>query len=213
MRKGDIKTLLISSPDHGLVYMLNRRLAETIEDKELVNVGEASFRIQEVRILKPRLRRSCRIIAGTPIVIRIPKEDYKRYKIKPPRDYNYVYWRKQYPLGAFIKQLEDNLFKKYNDFHNSSLDCFQLFEQFVFKKHVCNHVVIRGREVKVLGSIWEFIFSYLNEEQIKILQFGLDCGFGELNSMGFGFMNVIEEPTTPRLKAGASMGDFYDNQH
>lgn len=42
----------------------------------------------------------------------------------------------------------------------------------------------------VLSSIWEFAFSYLRREQRGVLEFGLDCGFGELNSLGFGFMNV-----------------------
>lgn len=44
--------------------------------------------------------------------------------------------------------------------------------------------------VKVFGSIWEFMFGYLNSGRRKIIQFGLDCGFGELNSMGFGFINT-----------------------
>lgn len=45
--------------------------------------------------------------------------------------------------------------------------------------------------VKVSGSIWEFSFGYLDGEKREVLQFGLDAGFGELNSMGFGFMNLL----------------------
>ena len=29
-------------------------------------------------------------------------------------------------------------------------------------------------------------------EHRKLLSFGIDCGFGELNSMGFGFVNVVK---------------------
>ncbi|MFP3985696.1 MAG: coenzyme F420-0:L-glutamate ligase [Candidatus Bathyarchaeia archaeon] len=45
--------------------------------------------------------------SGTPIVVRIPKINYTKYGIKPPRNYAYVYWRKQYPFDAFVKQLAD----------------------------------------------------------------------------------------------------------
>ena len=63
---------------------------------------------------------------------------------------------------------------------------------FKFKKQVVNHVIINGKEQIIVGSIWEFWFSYLNKEQKKILKFGIDCGFGERNSLGFGFMNVVK---------------------
>jgi len=103
-----------------------------------------------------------------------------------------VYWRKQHSFAAFVKQLEDNLKKKYREYHEDEPTADPIFEQFIFKKQVCNHVILDGREVKVFGSNWEFIFNYLDNEKQKILQFGLDCGFGELNSMGFGFMNVVK---------------------
>lgn len=67
-----------------------------------------------------------------------------------------------------------------------------LFQQFEFKKSVCNHIIIDGKEQKVFGSIWKFTFNYLNLEQQKLIQFGLDAGFGERNSLGFGFMNIIK---------------------
>ncbi len=37
----------------------------------------------------------------------------------------------------------------------------------------------------------KFSFSYLGGEKRELLQFGLDAGFGEENSLGFGFMNVV----------------------
>lgn len=35
------------------------------------------------------------------------------------------------------------------------------------------------------------MFSYLDEKHESILQFGPDCGFGEENSLEFGFMNMV----------------------
>ncbi len=57
---------------------------------------------------------------------------------------------------------------------------------------VCNHIIEEGKEHKVIGSIWEFAFSHLSPEQRDILEFGLECGFGERNSLGFGFVNTVK---------------------
>ena len=188
-KTGSTRSLIISSPDIGMINALEKSLKDFQEDRKPANVGEMSFEIEAISRLEPRIGRSCTLITGTPIVVRIPKENYEKYGIKPPKDYNYVYWRKRYSFEAFIKQLEDNLFKKYNEFYGRSLGKFPLFEQFVFKKQVCNHVVLGGKEVRVLGSIWEFSFSYLEGKRRELLQFGVHAGFGEENPLGFGFMN------------------------
>lgn len=33
---------------------------------------------------------------------------------------------------------------------------------------------------------------YMDSAQRRIIEFGLDCGFGERNTMGYGFVNVYE---------------------
>jgi CRISPR-associated endoribonuclease Cas6 len=193
MQEGDLRRFLVSSPDTGLIEVLVKQLDKLQHSGERVNVGEMSFSVKGVLVLEPRVGRSCVLAAGTPIVVRIPRANYARYGIEPPEDYEYVYWRKQYPFDAFVRQLEDNLFKKYNTFYNTRLESFPIFEQFTFQKQVCNHLVIDGREVKIFGGIWRFPTSGLSEERWRILQFGLDSGFGELNSAGFGFMNLVKD--------------------
>ena len=192
MRKGDGRRFLVSSPDAGLIQVLVEQLDRLQRTGERVNVGEMSFCVKGVSVLEPRVGRSCVLAAGTPIVVRIPRANYARYGIEPPEDYEYVYWRKQYPFDAFVKQLEDNLFKKYNTFYNTRLESFPIFEQFVFQKQVCNHVVFEGKEAKLFGSLWRFPINTLSEEKWRILQFGLDAGFVELNSLGFGFVSIVK---------------------
>jgi len=193
MQEGDLRRFLVSSPDTGLIEVSVEQLDKLQRSGERVNVGEMSFNVEGVSVLEPNVGRSCVMAAGTPIVVRIPRANYARYGIEPPEDYEYVYWRKQYPFDAFVRQLEDNLFKKYNTFYNTRLESFPIFEQFTFQKQVCNHLVIDGREVKIFGGIWRFPTSGLSEERWRILQFGLDSGFGELNSAGFGFMNLVKD--------------------
>jgi len=178
MKRGEPRCLLISSPEVGLINLLWDKLTEIVEGREPVNVGDMSFELKSVRVLEPRIGRSCRLITGTPIVLRIPREKFETYGITPPKDYDYVYWREEWPFEPFVKQIEENLFKKYREFYGSSLEEFPVFEQFQFMKPVCSHVVIGGKEVKMFGSIWEFSFSYLDGMKRELLQFGLDAGFG-----------------------------------
>ena len=189
MCKGEVRHFLVASPDPDLISVFRERL----ESVKRIFIGDMAFGLEDVSVLSPKVGRSCTLVAATPIVVRIPKVNYGRYGISPPRGYSYVYWRKRYPFEAFIKQLEENLIKKFKAFYGVEVDYSPLFEQFVFRKQVCNHIVVRGREVRVFGSLWAFIFNNLYKEKRKIIEFGLDTGFGELNSLGFGFINQITE--------------------
>ena len=182
-KENDIRNLLISSPDKNLIKTLIENLPERI------NIGEMSFSMENIKLLTHSLNKNSKIIAATPIVIRIPPHNYEKYNINSDKEY--VYWRKCYPFNAFVKQLEENLIKKYNEFHNTGVEEQPLFHQFVFKKEICNHITKDGKSYQVIGSIWEFPYNGLANNQKKILSLGLDCGFGELNSSGFGFVNLV----------------------
>lgn len=188
IKTGDIRQFMISSPNKELINAIKCQIETNME--KTINVAEMSFKVINFKVLKPRIDRSCVLITGTPIVIRIPKEKYKEYEIKSK--YNYTYWRPNYPFGAFIRQITENLFKKYNEFYGTEAKEFPIFQQFIFNKSVCNHLIIQGKEIKIFGSLWRFMFEHLDNDQREILQFGLDAGFGELNSLGFGFMNVVK---------------------
>jgi len=189
---GDIKNLLISSPDHLFVKFLEEELKKLVDSGKAINIGEMLFKVENVSLIKTKLGRNCRLISATPIVIRIPEKNYDRYDIPQKfRKKRYVYWRPCYSFEAFIKQLEENLIKKYNEFYRTDFEIEGIFEMFRFIKPTINYAIIGGQEQMLVGSIWEFQFSYLTPKQKKILEFGLDCGFGERNSLGFGFMNAV----------------------
>ena len=192
VKEGEEKQLLISSPDKVFIKILAEKIKEKGEDREVIHIGEMEFLINKVKILKPRLRKDSRLISATPLIIRIPEKNYEKYGIPSRfRKRRYVYWRPSYSFEAFVKQLEENLIKKYNEFYRREFKIDRIFEMFKYVKSTVNHVIIDGKEVRMVGSIWEFIFSYLTKEQKEILEFGVDAGFGERNSLGFGFMNVV----------------------
>ena len=187
IKGGREKNLVISSPDKLFIKMLCNKL-----DGKVLHIGEMEFEVKKIKKLRVKLRRNCRLISATPIIIRIPEKNYERYGIPPEfRKRHYVYWRPQYSFEAFVKQLEENLIKKYKEFFKEDFEIEGIFEVYRFRKSVVNHVIMGEREQKFVGSLWEFWFSYLTKEKKKILEFGVDCGFGERNSLGFGFMNVV----------------------
>lgn len=189
IKAGEKKFLIISSPDKFFIKTLEKKLNEI--DK-CIHIGEMEFEIHKIKKLEIKIKNNLRLISATPIIIRIPEKNYEKYNI--PHKYRkkrYVYWRSIFTPEPFIKQLEENLIKKYKLFYKKDFEIDRIFEFLEFKRPVVSHVIISGKEQIFVGSIWEFWFSYLTKEQKEILKFGIDCGFGERNSLGFGFINVI----------------------
>jgi CRISPR-associated endoribonuclease Cas6 len=133
-----------------------------------------------------------RVLTATPVTIRIPARNYERYGIpEAERKARYVYWRPKYAFDAFLKRLSENLIKKYNEFYATKLKDYDLFEQFKYRRATATKAVIDGREYVLVGSMWEFVWSFMDETQRRVIEFGLDTGFDERNSLGFGFVNKI----------------------
>lgn len=133
-----------------------------------------------------------RALTATPVIIRIPERNYDRYGIQEDeRKPRYVYWRPKYSFDAFLKQLSENLIKKFNEFYGTKIENYDLFEQFMFRRATATKVVINGKEYVMVGSMWEFVWSYMDETQRRLIEFGLDAGFGERGSLGFGFVNRV----------------------
>ena len=191
-KEGSKKNLIISSPNDKLIDSI----IEKLEGINQANIAEMSFSIASIR--KVKTYATHRLVAATPIILRIPSYNYPAYGINS--DYGYVYWRAEHSFDAFLSQLNGNLIKKYNEFNNTKTDELPLFEQFLYKKPVVSHVIVEGKEQKIIGSLWEFGFSHLSSEQRRIIEFGMDVGFGERNSLGFGFINAISDSTSIREK-------------
>jgi CRISPR-associated endoribonuclease Cas6 len=129
------------------------------------------------------------LTSGTPIIVRIPRYRYEEYGIEPKKNYEYAYWRTEYTPTVFLKQLEENLTKKYGEYTGEQVKADAIFERLKFRKQVAFPIRIGGNESPIIGSLWEFHFITLGSQKRDMLQFALDAGFGEMNSLGFGFMN------------------------
>ncbi|MHC1610219.1 MAG: CRISPR-associated endoribonuclease Cas6 [Candidatus Methanospirareceae archaeon] len=196
MNRGETFNFIISSPNEALISSLEGAIEEAVgSDRSIKNIGEMSFEIVDFKLVKTKLEsKDLRVLTATPVIIRIPERNYERYGIpEGERKARYVYWRPRYSFEAFLKQLSENLMKKFNDFYGTKLSEYELFEQFVFRRVTATKVVIDGREYVLVGSMWEFQWDYMDETQRRVIEFGLDAGFGERNSLGFGFVNKIHK--------------------
>lgn len=51
----------------------------------------------------------------------------------------------------------------------------------------------KGREFLVVGTTWKLLEKIkIRKEERKFYKFIMDCGLGEKNSLGFGFINPIK---------------------
>ena len=188
-RKTQFYNLIISSPNKDFLKVL----AQSFIKREEIKIDKAIFTLKGVKFfdlpIKKR-KKNLKIISVSPIIIRIPKKRYQEYKISSKTSYPSLYWRPEYPLEAFIRQLEANIFKKYKEYYQKEIEEFPIFQKFLFKKSVSIPLELHHQKVNFIGSLWEFYFDFLDEKTKEILEFAIDCGFGEKNSMGFGFVNL-----------------------
>jgi len=143
--------------------------------------------VKVVKIPQKNLDFPIRVITQSPIVIRIPIEKYQN-KITNTSPYKSLFWRSGHPVELFVEALEANLKKKYSEFTGNELE-IRIFEGFDFQKQVSTKIDVGRLKVPIIGSLWKLDFS--SEVPIELQLFAMDCGLGERNSIGFGFVNPI----------------------
>ncbi len=107
IKEGETRTLIISSPDEKFINILKEKFEEIQNNENKIEVGEMFFSTGELKIIQPKINKKSTLITGTPIIVRIPKNKYKKYGIES--EYNYIYWRPKWPFDPLPKQLEENL--------------------------------------------------------------------------------------------------------
>lgn len=180
---------LISSPNPLFIETLKQKLENKKNNNEKISIGETVFELNSIKQVQVKLNNDSKLITATPIIIRIPQYAYANYNVTS--NLPYLYWRPDIDFNAFIKQLEENLYKKYEEYTGTKTERTPLFQIYKFNKPVITEIIEEQKNIPVHGSIWEFTFNYLTTTQQKIIEFGTDTGLGEKNSLGYGFMNAV----------------------
>lgn len=182
MKKGDVKRLIISSPDDRLIGLLAKSFAEDNE----IYIGKGKFSLRSVKIT--RLNPYQRVfISGSPVVI---YKDNKHNVLFSLRDGD--------SISFFIQRLKENAIKKYTQFTGKTPRFMDtpIFDFIKLKKEVSIKINHRGGDFYLIGSVWEKLgIEQGRRIDMDFYRFIMDCGVGEKNSLGFGFINPVRLAT------------------
>ncbi|WP_199237873.1 CRISPR-associated endoribonuclease Cas6 [Halorubrum sp. GN12_10-3_MGM] len=206
MQEGDDRKLLVASPDEELLANV---AADLLDEPEL-NIGEMPFHVEDVTSLEPDVGEPGTrgtIETGTGLLVRIPPWRCEEYGIDHPGGDTAVFWRPEHSMAPLRKQLEDNLDQKHDRFAHDHLpgpsdvegDLFDGYE--LIKTFAVPVTVTEGQEMTYVLSKWEFSYTVRDDHHRRHLNLALDCGLGERNSLGLGFVNLNEDSVIPASEA------------
>ncbi len=176
-REDEDKNLIISSPDPHFINTLYKSLNE----KKEFRLKTHKVKIEDLKKFYVSLKNS--FISGSPIVL------YKDNKMNI-----YYSFKRDGDLDFFHQRLKDNAVKKYNAYYNSDFQLEgDLFDNMEFKKEVAVRNFKGGKEFIVIGNVWSLLErSSISKGEKAFYNFIMECGLGEKNSMGFGFVNPLK---------------------
>lgn len=195
MHEGDERTLLVASPNE---YLMAHVADDLLEDREL-NIGEMPFRVKEVTTLDPDVGEPGTkgvIETGTGLLVRIPPWRCDEYGIDHPGGDTAVFWRPEHTTEPLVTQLEANLDKKHGLYGQDHLpgpsdvdgELFNSYE--LIKTFAIPIEVTQGETMTYVLSKWRFGYTVRDDHHRRHLNLALDCGLGERNSLGLGFVNI-----------------------
>ncbi len=171
----------ISSPSKDFISTLANGILKT----DFLKIGNTEFELSQVELLPEiKLNEKAKFVCLSPIVVTTKKEhngNLEKYYYKPTDN-----------TEEIIEKIINNLIKKYEKFYNKKpkSDIKLEFDQnYLPKSQVLVHYIKEDLDIKIPAIMCPF-FAEGDEELVK---FGYECGFGELNSAGFGMVRVKDE--------------------
>lgn len=160
--------LIVSSP----VYDFCKSIANSMLKNEELNVGGNNLKVEEINVLN-NLIENDEIIINTLSGIVAYSTFYKADSRK------FTYYFMPYEKD-FSRIVTENLIKKYNAFYNANLNPDKGIEIIPLGEPKQMLVYYKGYIIKSAEG------KFLIKGDKRLLQLGLDAGFGSKNSQGFG---------------------------
>lgn len=182
--EGDTRRFIFASIDEELVTEVAYGLCSEPE----VNIGPMAYKAEEAITLNPSVKERGTLTTGTPIILRMDAEDARQEGIDP-EDYDRIYWRKEHGMDLFFDRLYSNLQSKYRAVYDDEPPDPPYFSGYSLDRSVAKPVSFADGDVEFIGGEWTFEYELQGQDHRRILNLALDVGLGELNGLGFGFMN------------------------
>ena len=177
-KKGESKTLIITSPDKHFIQTIYQKLKKT----DYIRLGRKPFRMKHVKIHK-KWKHIHAFQTATPTVLYEDNELGRYFSFK----------QKGYNFKWFFDRLKENALKKYNIFYTDEYELEgDLFNSYHFRKEVAHRIKFHQESnFLVIGSQWRQLEVNPDVDN-KFYKFLIDTGLGEKNSLGYGCLNNCE---------------------
>ncbi len=185
--EGDTRRLIVAGHDDHLITTIATKLCQ---DPEL-NLYEMPFHADRAFSITTPLRDQGTLTTGTPIVVRYSTETADEYGIDTP--YETTHWQPEHGTELFFERLHNNLGRKYQLAYDEEPPEPPYFTGYSFERTIAKPLSFDTESVTFIGSEWTFEYEIESGSHRKLLQLALTAGLGELNSLGFGFMNRAED--------------------
>jgi CRISPR-associated endoribonuclease Cas6 len=200
IEEGDTRSLLVASAREPLLAEIARDLQENPE----FNVGDMPFRVSDVSTVdvdvgEPGTRGV--IETATGVFVRLTEEHRETYGIEDDHDAP-TYWRPEHTIEPFKNAIGANLQHKHDRFahdyqpgpEDAGGDLFEGYD--LIKTYALPVTVTAGTTLEVVLSKWRLEYRVRDDHHRRHLNLALSTGIGGRNSLGFGFVNIVEK-TTP----------------
>jgi CRISPR-associated endoribonuclease Cas6 len=181
--EGDMRRLIIAGHNPDLVTTAITGLCSTPE----LNLYEMPYTVERAFSIETPLGDRGEITTGAPIVIRFAQPTAEEYEIDT--NYDKTYWRPPHGTSLFFDRLYDNLQQKYRLAFDEPPPDPPYFTEYSLERTVSKPLQYEAESVVYIGSEWTFKYEIESAAHRKLLQLALDTGLGELNGLGFGFVN------------------------
>jgi CRISPR-associated endoribonuclease Cas6 len=185
--EGETRRLIFAGADDELVTTIVTSLCR--EPK--LNLYEMPFHVDQAFSIDVPLGNRGALTTGSPIVIRFNRQTAVEYDIKTK--YDKTYWEAEHGTDLFFDHLNKNLQQKYRLVYGEEPPEPPYFTGYSFDREVVKPLYYDQKPVTYIGSEWTFEYEIESGDHRKLLNLALDVGLGELNSLGFGFMNRTED--------------------
>lgn len=186
---GDSRHLLFAATDRDLTTAVAREFCKSGE----VNIGDMPLQVQNAHGMDPKVGETGSLETGTPIVVRYRRDRAQDHGIDPDGEYDRIYWQPEHGTDIFFERLQNNLQYKYRKAFDENPPEPPYFSGFSMENHISTPVAYADKTVPYIASEWTFNYEVRTAKHRRLLNLCLDTGLGELNGLGYGFINREED--------------------
>lgn len=214
VQEGERRFLMVASPDEELLGYIQ----DDLEKNPILNIGEWSLDVESVHprridVGDPGSRGKLETATG--VLVSFPSHRLEEYGLTEHLTDEKIesgqpcFWRQEFGNGLLFKQLEANLDRKHRLFKPDHLPGpsdvpGRLFSNYEFLKTFATPKrLAESTEHILILSKWRLGYEIRDQDHRRHLNLVLNCGLGERNPIGLGFVDKVDTQLGVGLGGGS----------